>query len=248
MTRVRRSVLLLGFLGCLASDSASALTKAERKEAKAMLSGTLYLRVDAPWTSTGSAVPLPFAPMIKEPLIDITPQGAKPERQMQQQAFALWELGVNDAVQLEDFEVEKDGAVHIDLQPASGEEKHGVLHFVGINTLADFRAAVGQAFSRVPLQDEHADWPAEVRRAIAERRLIDGMTKRQAYCVAGLPASFEQREEGGKHVEVWRLKLHRMPRYSFLTGAANGAMLRFEDGKLVGVGSRTAGEGVRLDQ
>jgi hypothetical protein len=98
-----------------------------------------------------------------------------------------------------------------------GEDKHGILHFTGITSLADFKAAFDQSFSRVPLQDEHPDWPADIRRAIASRQLIDGMTKRQAYCITGPPASFEQTAKDGKQIEVWRLKTNRMPRYTFLS-------------------------------
>ena len=243
MHRARRLAVLALILACLLPAAALALTKAERKEAKAMLSGTLYLRTDAPWYSKGS---LPFTPMIKEALVEVTPSEVRPAKDMPGM-YILWELGVNDAVELEDFEVEGDGAVHIDLEPAEGG-KHGILHFVGINTLADFKAAFDQSFSRVPLQDEHQDWPSDIRRAIAERRLIDGMTKRQAYCVTGPPESFDQTTRDGKQVEVWRLKLNRMPRYTFLIAAANGPTLRFEDGKLVGVGTMNKGNKVNLDQ
>lgn len=73
-------------------------------------------------------------------------------------------------------------------------------YFGGIKTLADFKAAFDRAFSRVPLQDEFPEWPAEVRQAIAEHRLSDGMTKRQAYCVVGNPTEFRRvragRQEG----------------------------------------------------
>jgi hypothetical protein len=256
MHRARRLIVLAGILACLLPGTVLALTKPERKEARAMLSGTLYLRTDAPWYTEGSAVPLPFSPMIKEALVEVTPTEVRPEKD-KPGTMILWELGVNDAVQLEDFEVEGDGTVHIDLEPADGqdkqgamrgEDKHGILHFVGINTLADFKAAFDQSFSRVPLEDEHSDWPADIRRAIASRQLMDGMTKRQAYCVTGPPASFEQTTKDGKQVEVWRLKTNRIPRYTFLLSASNGPMLRFEDGKLVGVGNRNDGTKVNLDQ
>src|SRR5690242_18815880 len=112
MHRARRLAILTLILVCLLPAGALALTKAERKEAKAMLSGTLYLRTDAPWYTKGSAVPLPFSPMIKEALVEVTPSEVRPAKDMPGM-YILWELGVNDAVELEDFEVEHDGAIHI---------------------------------------------------------------------------------------------------------------------------------------
>jgi hypothetical protein len=88
-----------------------------------------------------------------------------------------------------------------------------------------------------PLQDEHDDWSAEVKGAIAKRQLLAGMTKRQAYCVTGTPERFEKTEKDGKEVETWYLRQNKgtkMGYFTMQTGAATGmpASIKFENGKL----------------
>jgi hypothetical protein len=76
--------------------------------------------------------------------------------------------------------------------------------FVQINTLDDFKKAFDRVFSRVPLQDEHPEWPSEVRSAIAAGKVIPGMTRQQASSVVGAPLKVETAGEAG--VEIWRLR------------------------------------------
>jgi hypothetical protein len=104
----------------------------------------------------------------------------------------------------------------------------------------------------VPLQDEHDDWPVEIKKAIAERRLIKGMTKRQVFYITGSPESVKESEAAGKKAEVWTMRQNKGVQIGFWsvsTSAPTGApkTLRFVDGKLEEF--EAAGSGaVNLDQ
>jgi hypothetical protein len=76
--------------------------------------------------------------------------------------------------------------------------------FVKINTIDDFKKAFDLTFSRVPLQDAYPNWALEIRKAIAEKRVLVGMTKEQAAAVVGFPQSVEKSTAEGVEMEIWR--------------------------------------------
>jgi hypothetical protein len=78
--------------------------------------------------------------------------------------------------------------------------------FIEIKNLNDFTKAFNLAFSKVPLQDEHPEWPADVRAAIASGKLVVGMTAEQARIVVGAPISITAGEENGAKTETWMLR------------------------------------------
>jgi len=223
------------------ATTAWGLTRAERKEAKKMLDGTLYLRVDAP-CATGRH---PYG-TYKRPLVEVSPEGSNSEAESGLNASwwhadsTYWGIRINDPVELDELDWERDEAkVEIELEGVGpADDEATVIELVEIHSLEDFKAAFENAFARQPLQDEHDDWSAEVKEAIAERRLENGMTKRQVYYVVGTPESFEKRQEGGVEVEIWQLRQDKGMKMGYFTakaGESTGlpASVRFEDGKLV---------------
>lgn len=237
MKRPIQWVILLLLLS--ASVAHAELTKAERKEAKTILSGTLYMRIDAP-CGTGRH---PMGTYMF-PLVEVSPDGVNTEGE---QGFSAgwyhaqstyWGVGPNDTLQLDEMDWDGD-TVEIELEGVGKTDGNDtVIKFIGIRSIDDFRKAAERAFAKVPLQDEHADWPPEIKKAIAERRLMKGMTKRQVFYVTGSPESTHESEEKGKKTEVWTMRQNKGVQIGFWTvsaaapAAGTPKTLRFVDGKL----------------
>jgi len=254
MLRKSRCLVLLAVSGLMLAPAAWAkLAKSDRKAAKQMLSGTLYMRLDAP-SEIGTQ---PFG-IYYRPLVEISPDSTTTDADrgfsfgVYHAGSTRWGISINDPVRLDELEFEGN-EVEIELDgmgPVSDE--HTVIKFIHISTLSDFERAFEQAFSRVPLQEEHDDWPAEIKEAIAQRKLQDGMTRRQVYYVTGAPERFEKSEEDGKEIEVWWLRQDKGMKFGFFhhsTGEQTGLSqsIRFEDGVLVGVGTSGTRSGFSLD-
>ncbi len=242
-------MLLLGSV----TDARAELAKKDRKEAKSMLSGTLYLRIDVP-CGTGRH---PYGTYMV-PLVEVSPEGVNTDGEMGFTGGAFhaqstyWGVGPNDTVEFDEMEFEDDTA-EIELTgvgPTDGNDT--VVKFVNINSLDDFKKAFDLTFARKPLQDEHPDWPEDVRKAIGERKLMKGMTKRQVFYVTGAPEEVNERGEGSKKEEVWMLRQNRGMQIGFWTmstsspSAGSPKTLRFVDGKLVDFDASGKG-GVNLD-
>jgi len=78
--------------------------------------------------------------------------------------------------------------------------------FIDVKTLDDFTKAFNLTFSKVPLQNEHPEWPSEVRESIAAGKLVVGMTAEQARIVVGVPLSVSNSEDNGAKTETWLLR------------------------------------------
>jgi len=241
-----RKIAITTTLLLLAASSVQAvLSKADRKQIKQRMksSGTLYLRMDMP-CATGRH---PYGTYVR-PLVEVSPKGANTEAGEGFTASwwhadsTYWGVCVNDAVTFDEMDFEADeGALEIELVTLD-EESSTVVKFVEIYTLDDFEAAFNLTFSGKPLQEEHDDWSEEVKQAIGERKLMDGMTKRQVFYVTGQPQTVDKREEEGKSVEVWHLRQNKGMKMGFWTAKAGETTgfpeaIRFEDGKLVGMAS-----------
>ncbi|MEM6796005.1 MAG: hypothetical protein AAF725_18665 [Acidobacteriota bacterium] len=238
-------------LALLTASTASAeLTKADKKKIKRKLeSGTLYLRMDAP-CATGRH---PYG-VYKRPLVEITPEGSNMEVETTMTASffhadsTYWGIRINDPVVLDEVDVDRDdGEVEIELEGVGqADDVETVLKFVEIYSMEDFEKAFEHAFSTVPLQDLHDDWSEDMKRAVADRKLVDGMLKRQAFYIVGTPERFEKTEEEGRQVEVWHLRTDRGVKTGYFTSKAKKsdlpAMIRFEGGKLTRIGSSGSGQ------
>jgi len=230
------------------------IPKKERKAAAAMLKGkTLYMLTDAPCTQGRHAYGV-----YQSPVVDISPKGVNLQAD-EGVSFSwfhagstVWEVRVNDAVELDELDWEDD-TVEIELEGVDDSDgRDTTIRFVDIHSLDDFKAAFDHTFSDRPLQDKHPDWPQEIRDAIADRQLSEGMNKRQAYYVVGTPARVSKEEKDGMKIETWTLRTGGV-RIGFwgaraVDPGAVGEELRFEDGKLAtapvtGVG----GTGLDLD-
>ena len=224
-------------------------SKADRKEAKKSLvgSGTMYLRVDAPCATGRHA----YGTYTK-PLVEVSPEGINTDTDTAVNASwfhadtTYWGIRINDPVVIEDLDF--DGTdVEVELQGVGPvAEESTVIKLMSIGTLDDLRAALDKVLSPAPLQDAHDDWSDEVKEAIGKRELVNGMSKRQAFYVTGQPMSFEKKDEDGKEVEIWKLRLDKGVKLGFFTAKADQVVglpesIRFEDGVLVGVGSSGAG-------
>ena len=110
-----------------------------------------------------------------------------------------------------------------------------MIDFLRLKGLDDFRKAFDRTFSRTPLQDAHPEWPPDVRKAISERRLVEGMTREQAAAVIGQPMSVESTSVAGQEAETWRLRQVRVgKRGDWGVRIQNGfpASLKFQGGRL----------------
>jgi hypothetical protein len=230
------------------------LNKAQRKEAQSMLSGTLYTRIDVP-CGTGRH---PMGTYMY-PLVEVSPDGVNTDNESSVSAgwyhaqSTYWGISPNDTLRFDEADWDED-TVELEFEGVGRTDGNDtVIKFVGIHTVDDFKKAFDRAFSRGPLQDEHADWSPEVKKGIADRQLMKGMTKRQVFYVTGSPESSKESEEQGKKVEVWTLRQSKglkMGFWGFSTGGpATGApkTLRFVDGKLEDFDAASSGGGVKLD-
>ncbi|MEM1182062.1 MAG: hypothetical protein AAGM22_27185 [Acidobacteriota bacterium] len=221
------------------------LTRDEKKQIEKKLEDvTLYMRMDAP-CATGRH---PYG-VYKKPLVEVSPEGSNMDTSttMNMGVFhadtTYWGIRINDPVELDEVDVDEDDyEVEIELEGVGpADDVETVIKFVDIRTYEDFEKAFDQTFSDVPLQDLHDDWSAEMKQAVADRKLVDGMNKRQAFYVVGSPESFEKSEEGGKKIETWRLRTDRGVKMGYFTAKAQKSdfpsSIRFEDGALVNVGS-----------
>ncbi|MEP7010154.1 MAG: hypothetical protein ABJC13_07510 [Acidobacteriota bacterium] len=236
-----RSTLATAFVAAallLASTAQAELSRADKKKAEKMLAGTLYLRIDGPCTQGRQ----PFGVFLS-PLVEVSPRGVNTDADQgasfgwYHASSTVWEVRVNDTVELDETDWDED-TVEIELTGVGKTDGHDtVVKFTQIRSLADFEAAYKLTFSNHPLQDEHPDWPENIRQAIADRKLLPGMNKRQAFYVVGSPEQVDQATEGEKKVETWTLRRKGMEIgfFGIDTGdpSAPAQKLRFEDGLLV---------------
>lgn len=225
--------------------------KKDRKAIKSFASGTLYARIDIPCNTGRHAWGTYLSP-----LVEVTPEGTNTEGEMGMSASVwhaqstFWGVGPNDTLEVSDMGFDED-EIEIELEgvgPTNGIDT--VILFKGINSMDDFKKAFEQAFSKTPLQDDHPDWPEEMRKAVAERRLVEGMSKRMAYYIVGSPEKFEKTEKEGKNVETWFTRQQRGTQMGFWYSSTETTgfpkTLEFVDGTLVSWGAKTV-KGSELD-
>ncbi len=241
MMKGRDRLIVAGVLALgLAAPATAGISRQDKKAAKQMFSSTLYLRVDAPCTQGRH----PYG-VYQSPLVEISPTSVNTQTQdgasfgWFHAQSTVWSVRINDPVKLDELDwEEEEGTVEVELEGVGPADDHDtVLRFVGIQSLQDFQRAFELAFSRQPLQEEHPEWPAEIRQAIGNRLLLNGMTKRQAFFVVGMPVRVEKKTEEGKEIETWTLHTRGIE-FGFFgvksgVGGAAPETLRFEDGLLV---------------
>lgn len=243
---------------CSAVPSAQAqLTKADKKAIKKAVKGKLYLRMDAP-CATGRH---PYG-TYKKPLVEVSPEGSNvdTDTELNMGVFhadsTYWGIRINDPVELDEVDIDiDDNEVELELEGVDhAEDESTVIKLVDIRSMDDFQKAFDLAFSRTPLQDAHDDWSAEIKNAIGERKLMNGMTKRQVFYITGTPEEFIKSEEDGKQIETWKVRTDRGTKMGFFVAkkqkeSAFPKTLRFEDGKLTRLGESgsASSEGFSVD-
>ncbi len=251
---MKRTCLLLIVGLLLALPSSAELGRKDRKAAESMLKGRLYTRMDLPCATGRHAYGT-----YKRPLVEVNAEGANTDADTDVTAnwwyadSTYWGVLINDEVEVEDTDWDDD-VVEIEVEGRGrADDEESVVKFFDIKTLEDFKAAFELTFSRVPLQDEHPDWPADIKEAIAQREFVEGMTKRQVFYISGRPESVNKDEENGVKIETWRLRTSKGVKTGFWVMRAENeegrpGRLRFEDGKLTGMGSTSSsGDDLNLD-
>lgn len=228
-TALPPTVLVLALI--LSTNAGAQLGDSERQQIQRIFMGKLYLRVDAPCD---------YRRMV--PMLEVSPTETNATAKVgeiteKDKPNLYWRFGPNDAIHrgtvrwgVNGFRVWAEGV------PPKRDEV--MVDFVQIKTMDDFKKALDLAFSPVPLHEAHPQWPPEIRKAIMERRLIEGMTKEQASCVIGTPASTQVAAAAGGEVEVWSPRQENGLRPMF--GNPNlrtgfPASLKFIDGKLADI-------------
>ncbi len=202
------------------------LSGADRNEIHDMVYAPCYLRIHVP---TNNAV---------EPFLEISPAGyswnrlvgeaEEKARRHNKPSGVYFAFKPNTVVKWGSLSYDKKNAsITVWFQGKRDELK---VIFAPIDTLDDFKKAFYLVFARMPLEEEHPDWPAEVRSAIAQGRVIQGMTRQQASCVVGVPLKTETANEGGTAVEIWHPLQDTNDRRTPKTGLP--ATLKFTAGKL----------------
>ena len=231
---------------------AGGLSKSDKKEIKKMLDGTLYARVDMPCATGRHAYGT-----YKRPLVEVSPTGINTEADTVVSASwyhadsTYWGVSVNQPLKMDDLDIDDDG-IEIELEGTDDEDIQTVIMFVDVDNMEQFKACLDKAFSRVPLQDEHSDWPADIKAAIANRKLVNGMSKKQSFCVTGRPVSFTKRTEGGKDVEVWDLRTNKGVKMGYFTTSVHEStglpsQIKFVNGTLTNVAETGSGSDFSLD-
>jgi len=234
-----RALSLICVAGCglmLGPADRAQLNSEQRKTGEKMVEGKFYIRLDAPCIyGAKTAAGLWFDPLLK-----VSPTGHKllPVPPLSKKQYVYWGSGPNDPVGYGSLKMAGE-TVYVWLEGRSPAANEFVIEFNDIKTLDDFKAAWARAFSAIPLQDEHPEWPAEIRNAIRDHRVVEGMTKEQAFMVVGEPQSVETSAEKGVAVEIWhpRQVNGRKQPYHHMKDRDTGypATLKFADGKLVAI-------------
>jgi hypothetical protein len=248
--RRQAGALLLPLL-CLPLALRAQLSKQDFDAAQKMISGTLYLRVQAP-QKYGMGHWAPYSVS----MLEATPTGVSADRKLAEplksipwngyhlkQEEVYWGYLANTPVHYGKLE-SGEGKLVAWLERVDPNTEVSI-DFIDIKSLDDFTKAFNLALSRVPLQDEHPEWPSAVREGIAAGKLVVGMTVEQARIVVGSPLSVTAGEDNGSKTEKWSLR--QDPGKVLGWSKKHGAWLKvstrtgfpasitFKDGKLVSI-------------
>jgi hypothetical protein len=250
MKHVFRASILAAVLVSLA---AAELSSNDRSVIKEMTRGELYLRNNVPcrYTSGGWGI---GAVVVTE----VSPSGVEWEKnlqavQEQQQKkgkrrwagvdTVYWGFGPNDIIRYAKLYFKGNGVVDLWAEGIKPKNVEIWIRFVNIENREDFKKAFDLILGPKPIQEDHPEWSAEIRKAIADHTVIEGMTKAQAFAVVGTPMRAATNDEAGKKVEIWfpRQETGASGSYGKVVSASTGfpAELRFLDGKLAVI-SQTA--------
>jgi hypothetical protein len=188
------------------------LSKENHQAAQQMISGTIYLRMQAPQKfGMGQWAPYSVS-MLEASPVAVTAERklAEPLKSIPRNGYHLkqeevyWGYLANTA--LNHCKLEWEKGKHVVWCERVDPSTDVSVDFIDITTLDDFTKAFNLAFSKVPLQGEHPEWPSDVRAGIAIGKPVIGMTVEQARIVVGAPLSVTAGEENGAKTETWMLR------------------------------------------
>ncbi|HKY31042.1 MAG TPA: hypothetical protein VJV23_00805 [Candidatus Polarisedimenticolia bacterium] len=253
MHRAWKSAALLPLAAALAAAPALARDAGgDIKKAMKEKTGTYYLKTNLPYLQGRHAYGT-----FKRPIVTVSPgEGVTTASTAEVQGGAFHAEGrrltlrVNDPVKVDEHEWESDDqSLEIELE-GTGQAKDGVgvIKFVGLAGVNDFEACWEAAFSSVPLQDKY-DWPADIKRAVAERRVLEGMTQEQVVVAVGYPEKTSTSTDQGHKVETWVIQRGEGSKMGFWTmkvGDKQEMEIRFVDGKVAQIGGSQEQPKVKL--
>jgi hypothetical protein len=233
-----RFCLAVLFLAMLVSSpmAGAQMSPSEREQARSMIAGTLYLRLDVPCRYGRGRFGIAASIHHVESILEVSPTGYSVDRKMAlppqyRRAVVFWGFSPNDPVRYGKL-LFKGDTVQVWMEGDAPHDYEILLDFIHIQNLADFTKAFNLAFSKVPLQDEHPEWPADVRQAVAGHKLTAGMTPAQAFSVVGKPLQIEDTVESGQKVETWFPRQDRSTVPNDRTPTGFPARLKFSSGVL----------------
>ena len=245
----------------LVSLGAAELSSNDRSVIKEMTRGELSLRNNVPcrYTSGGWGVGA-------EVVTEVSPSGVEWEKnlqtvQEQQQKKGkrrwagidtiFWGFGPNDVIRYAKLYFKGNGVVELWAEGIKPKNVDVWIRFVNIQNREDFKKAFDLILGPKPIQEDHPEWAPEIRKAIADHTVIEGMTKAQAFAVVGTPMRAATNDEAGKKVEIWfpRQETGASGSYGKVVSAFTGfpAELRFIDGKLAVITQTTKPVKVNVD-
>jgi hypothetical protein len=188
------------------------LSKEDHDAAERMISGTLYLQLQAP-QKYGMGAWAPYSVS----MLEASPTGVSADRKL---AEPLKHIPWN-GYHLKNEEVYWGYLANTPINHCALKSENGILvvwcervdpntevsvDFIDIKSLDDFTKAFNLTFSKAPLQNGHLEWPAAIREGIAAGKLVVGMTVEQARIVVGAPLSVTAGEDNGAKTETWMLR------------------------------------------
>jgi hypothetical protein len=225
------------------------LTKNDRKELEKVIPKTVYLRIDLPCVYGKQGLIASWV----EPMVDVSPTGVSVEQDEGWRGSAwtgtkrnlFYAFGPNDDLKYNSMDIGKDGAIVLYFEGLGPKKlkknQEAAIRIVNAKAAADFKVAFDRAFSSGPLQDEHPDWPEDIRKAVGEHRVLEGMTKEQVSCIVGQPVDVEVSEEGGKNVETWHIRQEKGIWSGWTTNrmevSGSVSQIKFMDGKVAAISS-----------
>jgi hypothetical protein len=232
------------------------LSSADRGAIKEMTHGVLYLRNNVPCRMRSGGFGIGA-----EVLTEVSPGGVDWDKNLKAIETETkgkkrrgvdtiyWGFGPNDAIQYGKLYFKDNGVVELYAEGLKPKNEEVWIRFVNIHSRDDFKKAYDLIVGVKPIEDDHPDWPDSIRQAIKERKIVEGMTKAQAFAVVGTPTGAETSQDGDKKIETWFPRQDTGSAGSFrkVVSSQTGfpASIRFVDGKVAAIGP--IGQSVRVD-
>jgi hypothetical protein len=197
-------MVLFGLVLVTPLSAEAQLTAKAESEIKKTIAGRHFLRIDLPvWYTAGRYAEFTDAVVEVSPsAIDYGRLGKTAPRP-DSPASNFRGLGPNEPVQYGTAEFDS-GAIVVWFEGTTPKnDLQAKVRFVGVRTLDDFQSAFSRVFSKVAPQDEHPERAEEIRQAIAQRKVINGMTSEQAASAIGRPLAVIPTTESGVAGEGW---------------------------------------------